>query len=197
MNSKVIIYAAGCKYCRTSDQYLNSIISREEMPVLSRSFLMEEIDPHEMCCLNCGEKGGISILFFKIDDLYYDMQFPPRNGFISLEAEKSNGQIKNGRLIPTVNGFGSYDCLNTLNIIQKRLEYFHSNWLSNQNINPNNFQSLPDGVFSFGTKLMDQPPYITTQGYFSRGFSFEDMKKLIGKLRIEITDDLNGNYMLY
>ena len=197
MNYRTINYAAGCKNCRRANMFATVLMSDVEIESLSRTELQEEIDQSTITCPECGEEGYMNILFFKINDIIYDMEYPPVNGRITLEAEKRNGQIVTCKLVPNANGFGSYDCLNTLNTIQKALAFFHNNWLTNENRNPDSYQSRPDGVFSFPVKFIEEPPYISIKGYSSRGFSLEEMNSLILKLRREITDDLTRNNMLY
>jgi hypothetical protein len=197
MNSWTISYAAGCENCRQANMFISVLISNNEIESLSRTELQEKIDQSTITCPECGEEGYMNILFFKINDIIYDMEYPPVNGRITLEAEKRNGQIVTCKLVPNTNGFGSYDCLNTLNTIQKNLALFHNNWLTNEKRNPDSFQSRTDGVFWFPVKFIDEPPYISIKGYSSQGFSFEEMNSLILKLRREITDVLTRNNMLY
>lgn len=139
MNYQNIQYAAGCKNCRRQNVFIITFMSEEDNEPLSRTDLLEEIDLSKIVCADCGRRGFMKILFFKINDLIYDMENPPKDGFITLEAKKSNGKIMGGILRPSLDGFGSYDCLNSLNIIEERLASFHNNWLLNENRNPNNF----------------------------------------------------------
>jgi hypothetical protein len=164
---------------------------------LSRSDLLEEAEPHRIVCPSCHERGHMRILFFKLNDMYYDMEYPPKKGFVTLEVKKRNNEIISGELFPSVNGFGSYDCLNALTVIRERLAFFHNNWMSNKNPDPARFKSLSDGDFSFPVQLLDEPPYISTKGYSSKGFSFEEMNNFIRNLKQTITDNLTENSMLY
>ena len=197
MRTLVLEYAVGCRNCKLADRYVTSLLFREEIPELSRGFLMEEMNQTEMRCPQCRQIGYMQILFFKVNGIIYDMEYPPKNGFITLEVKKSNNEIISGELFPSVNGFGSYDCLNSLTVIHERLRFFHNNWLSNENRDPTKFQSFKDGDFRFPVRFLDEPPYISTKGYVSKGFSFEEMNSIISKLRRTIMNSLKENNMLY
>jgi hypothetical protein len=194
---KNVNYAAGCRNCRVANKYQITLMSEEQITNPSRLDLVEEIDQNIMVCTNCGKRGNMLILFFKVDNIIYDMQTSPKNGKIQLHGKKSNLKIHSCELVADIDNLSPYDYLNSLYIFQTELSIRREKYLLSENPNPKYLQSFDDGNFIFTAKLNDGPPYIISYGYFATGFSYEEINEVIYTKRKEIQYKLTEANMLY